>query len=130
MSLLDFIYVSGFAGFLMIFAWIHFLRLPIGGTFSREALPWLIAIAVFWPCCSGLFLAFVMLGTYLNQREEKEKALKEKERKKLVAAGKSKSPYMPPYDGSQKRVRFWKKVTVVDGTVSSKRKPRRPRSRT
>jgi hypothetical protein len=130
MSLLDFIYVSGFAGFLMLFAWIHYIRLPIGGTFSRGAIPWLIAVAVFWPCCSGLFLVVVGLGMYFEQKAELRKALKEEERKKLVAAGKSKSPYMPPYDGSQKRARFWKKVTVVDGTVKLKRKPRWPRSRT
>src|SRR5512135_239416 len=134
MSPLATLYVSGFAGVLMLAAWLHVIFWPMGGLFNPKATPWILLVATLWPFAIAFLGLVFTVGPIVEygfrkdvaKREAKEEAV----RRVVVHAGSGKSPILPPYDGSQKRRRYWKKVKFVDGAVSLKRKSRGPRSRT
>jgi hypothetical protein len=104
------IYIAGFAGLLMLFAMAHAHLLPIGGLFNPKATPWMLVIAALWPIAIVLCVIILAIGTVVKSHLEKEKTREEGARKDLVHAGRGEMPIHPPYDGSQKRRRYWKKV--------------------
>ncbi len=128
------IYLAGFAGLLMFAAWLHVKFWPLGGLFNPKATQWLLVVAVLWPFAMAFFILVFTIGplaeSSFRRDIEKHKAEKEIERQWVVHAGRGEMPIHPPYDGSQKRKRYWKKVKFVDGAVSLKRESRGPRSRT
>jgi hypothetical protein len=105
MSTLQFAWVVGFAGVLMFCAWLHYMTLPIGGLFSQKATPWIILGAALWPIALELFLTLAVLCMAAVSFLEKKAAQEAREKGPL-----KRGEIQPPYDGSLRRKRYWKKV--------------------
>jgi uncharacterized membrane protein len=77
MQLWAMIYLSGFAGLLMLFAWSHFQMLPLGGLFSQKATPWLLVVAILWPFAAILVVLLLALATlaehFIKKDDERQK---------------------------------------------------------